>query len=43
MTSIDQFVEALHKLSYDSFDTVRDALNKGDKHKPKSVWKKQDY
>ena len=40
MTSIEQFVEALHKLGYDSFDTVRDALNKGDKHKPKSVWGK---
>ena len=40
MTSIEQFVEALQKLGYDSFDTARDALNKGDKHKPKSVWGK---
>ena len=37
MTSIEQFVEALQKIVNDFFDTVKDALNKGDKHKPKSV------
>ena len=38
MTSIEQFVGALHKLGYDDFKDIQDILNKGDRRQPKSVW-----
>ena len=40
MTSIEQFVEALHKLGYDDFKDIQDILNKGDRRQSKSVWGK---
>ena len=40
MTSIEQFVEALHKLGYDDFKDIQDILNKGDRSQPKTVWGK---
>ena len=40
MTSIEQFVEVLHKLGYNDFKVIQYVLNKGDRRKPISVWGK---
>ena len=40
MTSIEQFVEALHKLGYDYFKVISYVLNRGDRRRQNSVWGK---